>query len=129
MEMVIAHLRERVNDPHAFIFCAYAQGRTAEGIPVSHQPMRHTSFLSRHFSRAVKVAGLPAATKFHHLRHTCSALLLEAGTPVYEVSRHLGHSETRVTEALYGHIYDTSRQRLAAALALIHRWREVRGGS
>lgn len=116
MEMLLAHLADRGNDPDAFIFCAYAQGRIDVGIPVPHQPMRHTSFLSRHFRRAVKAAGLPAATKFHHLRHTCSAMLLEAGTPVYEVSRHLGHSETRITEALYGHIYDTSRQRLAAAL-------------
>ena len=40
---------------------------------------------------------------FHLGRHTIAGLLLRAGVPIYDVSRYLGHSSVKTTEAYYAH--------------------------
>lgn len=50
-------------------------------------------------------AGL-ASIKFHGLRHTAATLLLNDGTPVFTVSRVLGHSQLGTTANVYGHLVD-----------------------
>ena len=48
-------------------------------------------------------AGLPA-TRFHGLRHTAATLLLTDGTPLFDVSRILGHAQIATTSDIYGHL-------------------------
>jgi integrase len=48
-------------------------------------------------------AGLPRI-KFHALRHTAASLLLQDGTPLFDVSRVLGHASIEITADTYGHL-------------------------
>ncbi len=48
-------------------------------------------------------AGLPPL-RYHTLRHTCATLLLSDGTPLFDVSRILGHASIDITANLYGHL-------------------------
>jgi integrase len=43
-------------------------------------------------------------TRFHALRHTAATLLLADGTPLFDVSRILGHSQIATTSDIYGHL-------------------------
>ena len=61
-------------------------------------------WLRYHWPRAVKEAGLPPATRFHDLRHTCATLLLKAGVNVKVVSERLGHSSVVITLNTYAHV-------------------------
>jgi hypothetical protein len=47
--------------------------------------------------------GLPRV-RFHDLRHSAASLLIAEGVQLVEVSMLLGHSETRVTSDIYGHL-------------------------
>jgi integrase len=47
-------------------------------------------------------AGVPRI-KFHGLRHTCARLLLQNGTPLFDVSRMFGHGSIEITADIYGH--------------------------
>jgi hypothetical protein len=68
--------------------------------------------LSLWFSRLVKRYGLPRV-RLHDLRHSFSALSIEAGVDLATLSRSLGHSSIRTTVDLYGHI-SLALQRSAA---------------
>ena len=47
----------------------------------------------------------------HDLRHTYASLLILGGTHSKVIQQHLGHSSTRVTDDIYGHlIEDASSQ-------------------
>jgi integrase len=46
---------------------------------------------------------LPRVT-FHGLRHSAASLLIASGVDVVEVSKLLGHSNTRITGTLYTHL-------------------------
>ena len=51
--------------------------------------------------------------RVHDLRHTNASWLLNGGTPLLVVSRHLGHASIKTTSDVYGHL-DRSAARLAA---------------
>jgi len=52
------------------------------------------------FEGARKRAGMPHV-HFHDIRRSCGTLLLQSGAPMHVVSKILGHSSVRVTEARY----------------------------
>jgi integrase len=54
---------------------------------------------------------------FHGLRHSCASLLLAAGAPMRDVSELLGHSDVRLTLAVYAHVADAGRARTASLIA------------
>ena len=67
--------------------------------------LRHVGWFYPRVSRpAVKAAGLPAALRFHDLRHTHAALLIADGWHPLAISRRLGHSTITVTMDRYGHL-------------------------
>ena len=53
---------------------------------------------------------------FHDLRRTYGAMLIEAGLELYEVSKLLGHSNTRITEKVYAPVCGKFLQLRAAKL-------------
>lgn len=67
------------------------------------------------WKRALVKSGLPH-TKLHALRHSYCSLLLSRGIDIFTVSRMLGHTSTTVTERIYAHLYDTSRDKVRSAL-------------
>lgn len=68
------------------------------------------------FRYARKSAGMTVT--FHDLRRSCATLMLSAGVEMEVISKLLGHSSTRVTEARYAHLQmDRVRAGLAHAFA------------
>ncbi len=69
-------------------------------------PVRHHNFLSRHYHRAVRDAGLPEGLRFHDLRHTCAAILIGQGWSAKQVQERLGHASIRTTIDRYTHLFE-----------------------
>lgn len=67
------------------------------------------------FNAAVKAAGLKGVSP-HVLRHTAAVHMVEAGVPMAEVAQMLGHSNTAVTERVYGRFSPTHLRRAADVL-------------
>ncbi|HHX45975.1 MAG TPA: site-specific integrase [Brevibacterium sp.] len=78
---------------------------------VEGQPL-HPGFVSRHFLKLSRQAGLPRI-RLHDLRHTSASLGLAAGESLVEVSRRLGHSSIGITADVYTHV-DTDLARNSA---------------
>ncbi len=54
--------------------------------------------------------------KFHTLRHTAATLLLQDGTPLFDVSRLLGHADITTTADIYGHFVDEMAEKAAGRM-------------
>lgn len=52
-------------------------------------------------------------TKFHNLRHTAASLALQAGVPLWKVSRILGHKNVAVTFRVYSHLSPEGQEDIA----------------
>jgi integrase len=70
--------------------------------------------VQRSFGTACERAGI-MDFRFHDLRHTCAAWLVQAGVPLTEVRDVLGHSTIKMTER-YAHL---APENVRAALALL----------
>jgi integrase len=57
-------------------------------------------FVTQQFGRVATKLGF-AGLRFHDLRHNCASHLLNAGRPVSDVARQLGHATPAVTMAVY----------------------------
>lgn len=69
-------------------------------------PIRHHNFYVRHFRPAVRKARVSGGIRFHDLRHTCAALLIDWGWNPKQVQARLGHASIRTTLDRYGHLFD-----------------------
>ena len=67
------------------------------------------------FAAAAKAAGLSWCTP-HVLRHTAAVWMAEAGVPMAEIAQYLGHSDSRITERVYGRFSPTYLRGAAGAL-------------
>lgn len=68
------------------------------------------------FRNARKAAGM--SVTFHDLRRSCATLMLAKGVQMEVISKLLGHSSTRVTQARYAHLQmEAVRDGLAKAFA------------
>ena len=65
--------------------------------------------ISDWFSGITRKLDYPDIT-FHALRHTFVHRLLNAGVPIYKVSKLVGHSSVEVTESTYGHLSNQDLQ-------------------
>lgn len=77
----------------------------------------------KRFQKVLKVAGLASEDiVIHSLRHTFAARLANAGVPIYEVSKLLGHSSVKTTEKYYAHLFmDTLRSSIGVLDAQLKR--------
>jgi integrase len=64
---------------------------------------------------AAKRAGLPHVSP-HMLRHSAAVHMAESGVPMAEIAAVLGHSNTRVTEAVYAKFSPTYLRKAVSAL-------------
>ncbi|MCH7662279.1 MAG: site-specific integrase [Chloroflexi bacterium] len=71
--------------------------------------------LRRRYKRLLKKAGLPDI-RFHDLRHTAAALMLNNNIPVIVVSRRLGHAQPSITLDVYGHLMPTKQREVASLM-------------
>jgi integrase len=58
----------------------------------------------RPFKRAVINARIDPEFTFHQLRHSWASLTIMAGAPLIVVAQNLGHRDTAMVEAHYGHL-------------------------
>jgi len=72
---------------------------------------------SRGFKPALKLAGLPSSIRFHDLRHTYASVAIAADVPLNDLKVVLGHSSISVTADIYGHLVDSSHDRIRLAFA------------
>ena len=100
-----AHLDNRPGDPSAFVFTSPDGG-----------PLRHNNFYGRFFKPAVRRAELDPRTRFHDLRHTAAALMINEGAHLLVVKERLGHSTIQVTADRYGHLFPSLDAALTAKL-------------
>lgn len=71
--------------------------------------------MARIFVRLVKRSGLPRI-RFHDLRHSHVAHLIEAGVDPLTISRRLGHASVAFTLDRYGHLFDQAGATAARAV-------------
>jgi integrase len=105
VEMLARHLEGRTADPGALVFV----GRDGAAL-------RRSNFGKRYWKPAVARVGLPSTLRFHDLRHTCVAFLIDVGMQQYDVMRHLGHASIRTTIDVYGHKFPNRDGALRAGL-------------
>lgn len=67
------------------------------------KPMNHQNMVTRHFNPSLRRAGLPII-RFHDLRHTYAALLIEQGEHPKYIQSQMGHSSIKITMDTYGHL-------------------------
>lgn len=79
-------------------------------------PYTCTNLLSQRFRPLLKRAGLPAATRFHDLRHTCATMLLKMGQHPKYVQELLGHASIGITLDTYSHVIEGMGDGLADAM-------------
>ena len=63
----------------------------------------------REFTRLIEVAGLPKQ-RFHDLRHACISLLAAQGVPLKVISEIVGHSDIRLTQNVYQHVFQPAKK-------------------
>jgi integrase len=106
-ELLAEHLARPLPDgdsPSAYIFT------TPTG-----EPVRHNLFYKRTFEPTVS-ATFSRPLRFHDLRHTCAAWLIEAGAHPLQIKLRLGHKEIRTTMDTYGHLFPSAEPELAGLL-------------
>ncbi|MCA4131884.1 site-specific integrase [Arthrobacter sp. M4] len=65
--------------------------------------------------QAAKAQGLTKSPRIHDLRHTHASWLVQDGVNLFIISRRLGHTSTRTTEQVYGHLMPDALQVAADA--------------
>lgn len=88
---------------HGLVFC------TRFGTPI------HPRNLVRSFHSLRERAGVPHL-RFHDLRHSCLSLLAAQGIPARVAMEIAGHSDIRLTQNVYTHVYDEAKQQAAEAM-------------
>jgi integrase len=73
--------------------------------------LRPTNWRARFFNPAVKAAKLQPLTP-HDLRHTAASLFISAGANPWMLAEVLGHTDTRMIDRVYGHLFDKDREDL-----------------
>lgn len=100
--------------PWELVFC------TRLGTPISPRN------LVRDFKKLLRRADLPDI-RFHDLRHSCASLLAAQGVPQRVTMEILGHTDIRLTQNVYTHVYDEAKA--AAVAALEQLFEETNAGS
>ncbi len=77
--------------------------------------LRYDNFTKRVWLPAIQRADL-APLKFHELRHTAAAFVIDDGADPLQVKRRMGHEDIRTTYNLYGHLFPDREDALVAAL-------------
>lgn len=101
---LLQHHRSQDPNPDGFVF------HTPDGEPLD------PATVSRQFLILTRDLGLPRI-RLHDLRHTSASLGLEAGEPITQVSRRLGHSTIAITADTYTHVSTEAAQQAADTLA------------
>lgn len=81
------------------------------------KPETQTSYLNKVYCKIQKEANVYKG--FHTFRHTHASELLNAGIPIHDVSRRLGHSKVSVTLNTYAHFVPASNENMVNAVEML----------
>lgn len=87
----------------------------------------HPRNLVRSFHALLRRAGLPAV-RFHDLRHSCASMLAAHGVPARVAMDILGHSDIRLTQNIYTHVFDEAKQQAADVVDRVFNQERARVG-
>ncbi|MDE2105131.1 MAG: site-specific integrase, partial [Patescibacteria group bacterium] len=90
-------------------------GATKSGYLSADMP-RRTLYAAMERAGVDRVGPTGEKRTFHSFRHSFARTVLEAGQPIFWLSRHLGHSSVSVTENAYGHWSRDAHRRVADEL-------------
>lgn len=96
-----------------FLLLARKRGTPFGNVIHAHQAQLQD--IKGSFKAACIRAGLDNVTP-HTLRHTAASWMVQAGVPVFEVARYLGHTSSAMVERTYGHLAPNHLHQAAAAL-------------
>jgi len=96
-----------LDDATAELFHQYSQ-RPGKYMFGDFTPICLTT-LQDHFKADLKEAALSEDIRIHDLRHSHVSLLWNAGVPVPEISKRIGHSSPAQTMRTYSHIFDNKQ--------------------
>lgn len=88
-----------ITEPLAEILAGCEQGRETVIVMDGWRPVTYGRYLAE-WRRACKAVGVEGATP-HAMRHGVASALVAAGVPLIEVSKLLGHRDSRTTERVY----------------------------
>jgi integrase len=105
------------------LLAAHLEDSSSEFVFVSAtgKLLRRSNFRRHAFKPALERAGLDPETRFHDLRHTCAALMIEQGAHPKEIQTRLGHASIKTTLDVYGGLMPTLGAHLDDALDRAHR--------
>jgi len=105
-DLALEHLRRHIDtlvdedDQQALLFTSPEGGI-----------LRPTNWRARFFNPAAKAAKLQPLTP-HDLRHTAASLFISAGANPWMLAEVLGHTDTRMIDRVYGHLFEKDREDL-----------------
>lgn len=108
---VPASVLDKLDYSGEWLFTNPGRGRRAAGGPV-----RAPNFRTNVWWPAVARSGLNPQPRIHDLRHTCASWLIQAGKPLPDIQRHLGHESIQTTVDVYGHLDRRGGQDLAEVI-------------
>ena len=73
-------------------------------------------FVTRHFKRLLKKAGMPEI-RFHDLRHSCASLLVSKGFKLKDIQECLDHADIQTTANTYAHLYQERKEKIAQSFS------------
>jgi integrase len=98
------------------------------GVLISNRlgkPVQRNSF-GYCWREAVRMAGLPAGTRFHDLRHFFASTLIRAGLHPKVIQERLGHATIAETMDTYGHLFPDASEHGRGALDAMFASADVR---
>jgi integrase len=103
--------REDVRDGCIYIRAEIAKNKQSRAIPMNAElaeimekaDFDFYHFIDLQFRRAVKRAGLKDV-RFHDLRRTFGSMLAQAGVPIFDISKLMGHGNVQITAKIYAHL-------------------------
>ncbi len=78
-------------------------------------PLRRTTFRTRYWKPAVQ-SSVSEPCRFHDMRHTHVALLIEQGAHPSVIASRLGHTSVRTVLDVYGHLFEGLDRDIADSL-------------
>jgi integrase len=80
--------------------------------------MKPRTVLRRAVEDTLRRSGIQKKLRFHDLRHTHAAILIDQGHPDSFICEQMGHANISTTHKVYGHLIDRAQKREEARLKL-----------
>jgi integrase len=117
--------REDVRDGCIYIRAEVAKSKKGRAIPMNKELTEvmskatydYNKNINRSFTSAVKRAGLDNVW-FHDLRRTFGSMLAQAGVPIFDIAKLMGHGNVQITAKIYAHLLPENLQNAVGKIKL-----------